>query len=265
MLFSLLMKFYPIQLLDWFEYSLSSVDDCFPYLCSGIIICFWWFFCYKDFTISISFGDLYQIILDIFDWKKLLKSCVSLFELHSYSSKIFIWIKLSEAFKKIKPAKCIRVTAKGITEIDIVHSSYSIIQELFLQDNRLKSISNISQFPNLTRIALENNAISDIEELEDIRNLPNLKEVRLKGNPICNIPLFHQQIANFFEDYIIIDSKRVQFTKNKAKYENYIIFSIFISDFFTKIQKKPKIDFLTSQLNIVTYFLWKMLFLTENF
>lgn len=158
-------------------------------------------------------------------------------------------MKLSEAFKKIKPAKCIRVTAKGITEIDIVHSSYSIIQELFLQDNRLKSISNISQFPNLTRVALENNAISDIEELEDIRNLPNLKEVRLKGNPICNIPLFHQQIANFFEDYIIIDSKRVQFTKNKAKYENYIIFSIFISDFFAKIQKKPKIDFLTSQLN----------------
>ena len=158
-------------------------------------------------------------------------------------------MKLSEAFRKIKPTKCTRVTAKGITEIDIVNSSYSIITELFLQDNRITSINNISQFPNLTRIALENNAISNIEELEDLRFLTKLREIRLKGNPICNIPLFHQQVANLFEDYIIIDSKRVHFPKNKAKYENNIIFSLFISSFFMKIQKRPKIDFLVKQLN----------------
>ena len=159
-------------------------------------------------------------------------------------------MKLSEAFKKIKPSRCIRATAKAITEIDTVNPSYSIITELFLQDNRITSLNNISQFPNLTRIALENNAISNIEELEDLRYLPKLREIRLKGNPICNIPLFHQQIANFFGDYIIIDSKRVHFQKNKAKFENNIIFQIFISPFFARIQKKPKIDSLINQLNV---------------
>lgn len=158
-------------------------------------------------------------------------------------------MKLSEALNRVKPAKTIRSSSKGITEIDVIKPSFEIITELFLQDNRLTSLKHISQFPNLNRIAIENNLLSDIEELQELRLLPKLREIRLKGNPIVNIPLFHEQIANICKDYIIIDSKIVKFGNNKAKYENNIIFSLYLINFIKSIQKKPDIDTLSKKLD----------------
>ncbi|OHS97480.1 hypothetical protein TRFO_36301 [Tritrichomonas foetus] len=196
-------------------------------------------------------------------------------------------MKLSRALKGAKPSLCIRATAMTVSDIDTVPISFHLATELFLADNKLKTLGNIGQFPSLVRLSLENNSISDIESLEPLRALTKLKEIRLRGNPVCQVPLFECHLTNICESLQVINNKRIKNFKNKntsdlnntndeqiesdfssisnshinrselnhqsknknnkAKCEIDIIYSLFIAEFIKSIEKRPKFEKVDNQ------------------
>ncbi|KAH6581888.1 hypothetical protein BASA61_008776 [Batrachochytrium salamandrivorans] len=75
---------------------------------------------------------------------------------------------------------CIRCSLEDINGIGSLHT----LQELYLAFNRISDVSSISFLENLKILDLEENMISDLDQIENIALCSNLKELTLDGNPI---------------------------------------------------------------------------------
>ena len=56
-------------------------------------------------------------------------------------------------------AKRLSAVEKLVTEIDIVPAQYHKVEALYLSNNLIESVNNISQFKNLKTLSLANNAV----------------------------------------------------------------------------------------------------------
>nr|CAB3263538.1 leucine-rich repeat-containing protein 9-like [Phallusia mammillata] len=75
-----------------------------------------------------------------------------------------------------------RNKVKLITETSFV--SQWNLQELHLEENRLRDLSNFHHLENLQRLYLGMNRIQDMMELEKLESLPNLVEISVIGNAV---------------------------------------------------------------------------------
>ncbi len=74
---------------------------------------------------------------------------------------------------------------KGISEYSLVNQWN--LQELHLEENRVREISNVGCLENLQRLFLGQNRIQDITELEKLENMPNLIELSVVNNAVSMI------------------------------------------------------------------------------
>ncbi|CAK8686447.1 unnamed protein product [Clavelina lepadiformis] len=87
-----------------------------------------------------------------------------------------------------------RNKAKIINENSFV--SQWNLQELHLEENRLRDLSNLHHLENLQRLYLGMNRIQDMLELEKLGTLPNLTEVSVIGNAVSR-RLLHRPMLVF--------------------------------------------------------------------
>lgn len=85
---------------------------------------------------------------------------------------------------------CLRATGGDITEIDILSPQLAQALSLFVSNNSITSLVNITQFRSLERLLIEYNELRYIDDLYPLAELQKLRELRLQGNPLCNLPLF---------------------------------------------------------------------------
>lgn len=93
-------------------------------------------------------------------------------------------IKLKDAVKvKSLDLSCGEDSRAQITDLTGL-SSFVLLEELNLADNRISDVSELSNLKNLKYLHLEDNLISDIDPLA---SLTNLRLLDLEGNEISNI------------------------------------------------------------------------------
>ncbi len=72
-----------------------------------------------------------------------------------------------------------------ITEIDRTPQVFQSVTALELQKNGLQSLGDIQLFARLRKLNLQDNSLSDIDELlTKLAGLPFLEELHLEGNPV---------------------------------------------------------------------------------
>ncbi|XP_034949981.1 leucine-rich melanocyte differentiation-associated protein-like [Chelonus insularis] len=92
------------------------------------------------------------------------------------------------------PAGLVKIVGANCVTLDLSYNQltsisalkdYGNLQELILDNNKLRDLKTLPYVPALTTISLNNNELSDIDAaLEKIKNCcPNIKYVSLLGNP----------------------------------------------------------------------------------
>ncbi|KAK6181978.1 hypothetical protein SNE40_009753 [Patella caerulea] len=71
---------------------------------------------------------------------------------------------------------------KGVSELSFINQWN--LQELHLEENRLRDLTNMGCLENLQRLYLGSNRIQDLGELEKIDNLVTLMELSLVNNAV---------------------------------------------------------------------------------
>ena len=140
---------------------------------------------------------------------------------------------------------CIRASGSGITEIDQVNQNFSKTIKLYLSNNTIKSLENISQFNALEILMLSCNMISYIEDLRPLSNLKRLRILNLEENPVCRLPLYKVHILVLCPNLQEFDGKQVRDLICTKKYtqaqlksmvsaESAILYSLIICEIVTK-------------------------------
>lgn len=83
----------------------------------------------------------------------------------------------------------IQMVACGLTKIPSVLGTFTQLQALFLQSNKIKRLQNLQKFTNLRRLNLSENQIENITELGVLRTI---EEIDLSNNQIKEIPALKQ-------------------------------------------------------------------------
>ncbi|ESO85654.1 hypothetical protein LOTGIDRAFT_155146 [Lottia gigantea] len=92
---------------------------------------------------------------------------------------------------------------KGVSELSFINQWN--LQELHLEENRLRDLSNLACLENLQRLYLGSNRIQDLGELEKIDNIVTLMELSLVNNAVSR-RLLHRPLLIFrMPQLMIID------------------------------------------------------------
>jgi hypothetical protein len=105
---------------------------------------------------------------------------------------------------------CLRATGAGIREIDFVSPARAGALDLFVSQNEIEHLTNVTQFRSLRRLMISYNRISRIEDLFPLIELHNLKEVNLEGNPVSRLPLFFLHVFYMLPKLQILNGRKRQ-------------------------------------------------------
>jgi hypothetical protein len=96
------------------------------------------------------------------------------------------------------------------------------ITKLVLKSNRLQSLAGVEKLLSLEHINIQDNALSDPDELRRLTSLPNLRSIWVKGNPFCKIHTgYRVKVFNIFratpgyEEDIVIDNNGPGYAEKK--------------------------------------------------
>jgi hypothetical protein len=100
------------------------------------------------------------------------------------------------------------------------------ITKLVLKSNRLQSLAGVEKLLSLEHINIQDNALSDPDEIRRLTSLPNLRSIWIKGNPFCKIHTgYRVKIFNVFratpgyEADIVIDNSGPGYAEKKQLIE----------------------------------------------
>lgn len=129
---------------------------------------------------------------------------------------------LSQSRAKFNGSK-ISAVGQDITNIDLLSQSLALkIRVLFLSDNRIDTISNISQFENLEVVSIANNSLKYLDQLQPLSNLRHLKKLSLEGNEVTKTPYYTETVLNLCPQLTTLDGIQVSssYVSSKVK-QNY--------------------------------------------
>lgn len=108
----------------------------------------------------------------------------------------------------------------------LVRCPLPAITKLVLKSNRLQSLAGVEKLLSLEHLNIQDNALSDPDEVRRLTSLPNLRSVYIKGNPFCKIHTgYRVKIFNIFratpgyEDDIVIDNSGPGYAEKKQLIE----------------------------------------------
>ena len=84
-----------------------------------------------------------------------------------------------------------------------------IIITLKLDDNLLKSVSNIEILESLQSLLMAGNRISEFSEIEKLGEMPNLMELNFNSNPISRKPNYRVYILKRLLQLQSLDGKEI--------------------------------------------------------
>ena len=83
------------------------------------------------------------------------------------------------------------------------------LQDLRIEENGLRSLSNFPVLPCMTVLSVAGNRINDIIELEKLCRVCDAKEVSFVNNPVTRKQLYRTSVVNMFPNIRIIDGREV--------------------------------------------------------
>ena len=87
--------------------------------------------------------------------------------------------------------------------------SFHIINCLRLEDNGLKSLTNIEKLERLQSLFVSGNRIQEFYEVDRLGELPQLMEVAVMNNPMARKPNYRTAIIKRLPQLIILDGKEI--------------------------------------------------------
>lgn len=100
------------------------------------------------------------------------------------------------------------------------------ITKLVLKSNRLQSLAGVEKLLSLEHINIQDNALSDPDEVRRLTSLPNLRSIWIKGNPFCKVHTgYRVKVFNIFratpgyEEDIVIDNSGPGYAEKKQLIE----------------------------------------------
>lgn len=108
--------------------------------------------------------------------------------------------------------RIIRGANKGLIEIPTVENNEEV-QQIFLSNNFLQTLSGFAKFVNLRVLFLIDNKIQLISDIKYLSALP-IETLNMKGNPITKLPYYQHHIVSaikslkFFDDHEVTDQLR---------------------------------------------------------
>ncbi|XP_078672195.1 leucine-rich repeat-containing protein 9-like isoform X1 [Branchiostoma floridae x Branchiostoma belcheri] len=96
------------------------------------------------------------------------------------------------------------------------------LQELHMEENRLRDLSHLSYLENLQRLYLGMNRIQEIPELEKLEGLPNLIELSVVSNPVSRRLMHRPMLVYRMPHLTIIDGIPVS-PEERTKAEIYFM------------------------------------------
>ena len=116
--------------------------------------------------------------------------------------------EISKMNKSTNNEEKISLVNKNLTHIDLVGNGWGErVKTLYLSNNNIWEIKNITQFPNLEHLSLSNNNISSITNIRYLRDLPRLTHLSLEANPLTNHPLYQPYVYGNCLSLKILDQK----------------------------------------------------------
>lgn len=103
----------------------------------------------------------------------------------------------------------IRATSSSVETIDKLPRQCLCACSVIISNNRLSSLKGIHQLKNISYLNIENNKISTINALEPLSRCHNLKNIVIRGNPICNFPLFYPYLLSIVPSLELINGKPI--------------------------------------------------------
>ena len=118
-------------------------------------------------------------------------------------------------------SKRLSAVEKLVNSIDLLPSKYSNIETLYLSNNLLSSVKNISQFQKLQTLSLSNNnvcsrdpffisflvQITSFESLYELQSCHSLRVLSLSNNPVTQLPYYRQHIICLFPRLETLDGE----------------------------------------------------------
>lgn len=91
-----------------------------------------------------------------------------------------------------------------------------------MEENGLRSLSNIDKLEKLQFLFLHNNRITDFWEVEKLDSIQKLMELCLTSNPISKKPMYRASILKRLPSLIILDGKEITYDE-RERVENVML------------------------------------------
>eukprot|EP01061_Rhynchopus_euleeides_P005092 TRINITY_DN14333_c0_g2_i1.p1 TRINITY_DN14333_c0_g2~~TRINITY_DN14333_c0_g2_i1.p1 ORF type:complete len:1537 (+),score=690.35 TRINITY_DN14333_c0_g2_i1:257-4612(+) len=108
------------------------------------------------------------------------------------------------------------------------------LRDLRVEDNMVKQLDHLRHLPNLNRLFLTSNRISDVSELEKLDGLDRLSEAYLTGNAVARKTLYRPTLIHRLPNCVVIDGREV-LPEEKEKAD------LFFSQEYSAYQHPPNV------------------------
>ncbi|KAL7080184.1 hypothetical protein ACQ4LE_000308 [Meloidogyne hapla] len=92
------------------------------------------------------------------------------------------------------------------------------LETLLLHNNRVEFIAKDigENLPKLSTLALTNNNLSELGDIDSLAHLPRLEYLSLQGNPLTHKPKYRQYVIYKLKNVRVLDYKRIKLAERQA-------------------------------------------------
>ena len=104
----------------------------------------------------------------------------------------------------------ISLVNKNIGHIDVGGNGWGLkIKTLYLSNNNICSLRNLTQFPNLEHLSLSHNDICSITNIRYLQQLLHLTHLSLEVNPVTNHHFYQPYVFGNVPSLKMLDQKPI--------------------------------------------------------